>query len=101
MNVQVGDIFRATWGYEQTNVDHYKVKRVSKHSVWLVQVPTVHVEGCGMASDFCKAYPSEEIGGVFRRKLHVNGDSAWCSIDSVSTAFKVDPDSTSYRSWYH
>lgn len=34
---KVGDIFYTSWGYDQTNVEFYKVVRVSKSSVWVQQ----------------------------------------------------------------
>lgn len=37
-SLRVGDILRASWGYEQTNVDYYEVIRVSRSSVWLREI---------------------------------------------------------------
>ena len=36
--VKVGDIFRNSWGYEQTTVDFYQVVRVSAKSVWVRRI---------------------------------------------------------------
>lgn len=36
--VAVGDIFRHSWGYDQTNIDFYQAVRVSPHSVWLRRI---------------------------------------------------------------
>jgi hypothetical protein len=35
--VKVGDIFYTSWGYDQTNVEFYKVVRATKSSVWIQQ----------------------------------------------------------------
>lgn len=35
VEVKVGDIFYTSWGYDQTNVEFFKVVRVSKSSVWV------------------------------------------------------------------
>src|SRR5262245_54181686 len=37
-NFKVGDIVTNSWGYDQTNVDWYIVKRISKAYVWLKPV---------------------------------------------------------------
>lgn len=51
-NFKVGDIVTNSWGYDQTNVDWYIVKRVSKSYVWLKGVSSELVtdEGCGPMS---------------------------------------------------
>lgn len=43
---KVGDVFYTSWGYDQTNVEFYKVVRVSKASVWVQETGQVieHVE---------------------------------------------------------
>ena len=33
--VKVGDIFYTSWGYDQTNVDFFRVIRTSKASIWV------------------------------------------------------------------
>ena len=38
-SLKVGDIIANSWGYEQTNVDWYRVTRTSEHFVWLMPSP--------------------------------------------------------------
>lgn len=33
--LEVGDILRASWGYDQTNIDYYEVVRATSRSAWL------------------------------------------------------------------
>jgi hypothetical protein len=37
-SLKVGDIIANSWGYEQTNVDWYRVTRTSEHFVWLMPI---------------------------------------------------------------
>jgi hypothetical protein len=46
---KVGDILYSSWGYDQTNIDFYKVVRVSKSSVWIQQIGQKVVEITGWA----------------------------------------------------
>ena len=36
--VEVGDLYVASWGYEQTNVTFFQVRKVSQHCAWFVEV---------------------------------------------------------------
>lgn len=40
----VGKILVSTWGYDQTNVDFFKVVRETPSSVWLQRIGSVPVE---------------------------------------------------------
>ena len=47
--IKVGDIFYSSWGYDQTNIDFYKVtKLVGTKSVMLIEMMTCidHHDGC-------------------------------------------------------
>jgi hypothetical protein len=48
----VGDIVTNSWGYDQTNVDWYRVTRTTKNYVWLKPVHSIlePSEGCGPMS---------------------------------------------------
>ena len=46
---KVGDILYSSWGYDQTNIDFYKVVRVSESSVWIQQIGKKVVEVTGWA----------------------------------------------------
>lgn len=48
---KVGDIFVASWGYDQTNIDFYTVVRVSKSSVWIQESGQVITEQTGFMSE--------------------------------------------------
>lgn len=50
--LKIGDIISNSWGYDQTNVDFYKIMKTTKHFVWLQKIPGSLVEdgGCGPMS---------------------------------------------------
>jgi hypothetical protein len=35
---KVGDILYSSWGYDQTNIEFFKVVKVSEFSVWIQEV---------------------------------------------------------------
>jgi hypothetical protein len=39
------DVLEASWGYDQTNVDYFKVERRTAASVWIVKIGQKHVPG--------------------------------------------------------
>jgi hypothetical protein len=47
--LKVGDIITNSWGYDQTNVDWYRITRATKHFVWLKPI-AAHVEENGFMS---------------------------------------------------
>ena len=50
---QKGDIYRCSWGYDQTNVDYYQVVEVtpSKKSVYVLPIGLEYVERRGPGGD--------------------------------------------------
>lgn len=93
-----GDILSASWGYDQTNVDFYKVLRlVGEKSVEVVKIGSQRTErntGNSMA-DYCTADPSYVIGEPMTRRAANGG----VRIDDCRTATKWDG-REEYRSWY-
>jgi len=57
---KVGDILYSSWGYDQTNIEFYKVVKVSDFSVWIQQVGTKIVEVTGWAHENVTAGDSSE-----------------------------------------
>lgn len=63
---KVGDILECNWGYDQTNIDYYKVVGVTKASVKLQKVRTQFVSSLGH-TDVVTA--SDDVdGSVFTRR---------------------------------
>jgi len=86
--LDVGDVLKSVWGYDQTNVDYYKVTRlVGKTTVELVQIGS-KAEETGWLRGQCIPDPDTEMGERFQRRA--NGDSV--KIDDVKRANKKEPE---------
>lgn len=48
---KVGDILYSSWGYDQTNIEFFKVVRVSEFSVWIQELADKVVEVTGWAHE--------------------------------------------------
>jgi hypothetical protein len=46
---KVGDILYSSWGYDQTNIEFFKVVKTSEFSVWIQKVGSKVVEVTGWA----------------------------------------------------
>jgi hypothetical protein len=62
--VAVGDIFSASWGYDQTNVDHYKVVKVTETGARFRKIGTKVVGNDRVAPD-----PEVELDEQFFRRI--------------------------------
>ena len=47
--VKVGDFVYNSWGYDQTNIDWYKIVKVTNRTIKIVRVKSNVVEYCGQA----------------------------------------------------
>jgi hypothetical protein len=74
-NTKVGDLFYSSWGYEQTNIDFYKVLARSGMRFTLIEVAgTVErTDSCG--NDHVVADPNLETGESFHKIINEHGFS--------------------------
>jgi hypothetical protein len=90
-DVKVGDIFSASWGYDQTNVDYYKVTRTTKCTADLVKIGKIRIDGSHVSPS-----PSSESEETFTRKrikagykgepcirIDSSRHTSRCAVDSV------------------
>ena len=98
---KVGSILMSSWGYDQTNVDFYKVKRRTRRSVWLVEIGSELVEGSGgFMSGKVTAVPERETGKTFMKRIRVVDDEeVSVSIESYANAYPWNGRECSC-SWY-
>ena len=86
--LEIGDILYSSWGYDQTNIDFFKVKKfVGKTMIELVPIESKIVESDSPYEDRVIPYLVNE-GKPFRRKIK-GGDGEfkpYVSINSYSTA---------------
>ena len=63
----VDDILVCSWGYDQTNVDYYKVVRRTKASAWIVPIGQKMVPGSeGFMSETVLPDPDKILGHEFQ-----------------------------------
>jgi hypothetical protein len=76
---EVGSVLKGSWGYDQTNIDFYRVEKRTKTMLTLQKLQTVHVSDAGFMSDHVE--PGEAVEGrVMRRKLHFrDGEPIGCA----------------------
>ena len=103
---QVGDILRATWGYDQTNVDYYQVTRItpSGASIGIRPIGYADVEPTGLwAQDRVTPQPGLYIGPeqLKRHRPQWDGKGYMVRLTSYSRAYGPhDPGTTTLRTSY-
>ncbi len=94
--VQVGDIFRTSWGYDQTNVEFFEVTQIrGKHAV--VREIQKAADHRGSGSDYVvpqsgayvgPRHEGDDRGAQMRRLIQYDGYKAACiKIDECRTAY--------------
>lgn len=87
--LEVGDVLRASWGYDQTNIDYYLVtKLIGKTSVEIVEIGQKTVEHKIGMQGKCIPDPEKIIGSPMKKRA--NGESV--KINSYCYAYKKTPE---------
>lgn len=74
---EVGQIFYDSWGYDQTNVDWYKIIEVKEKSVVIQEIGCNRVEGSGYHDSWMEVPNPDQVFGEKMLKIikvSVNGD---------------------------
>lgn len=103
--IQAGDIFYASWGYDQTNIDWYQVTDVVGKSV-IVREIAGHSISEGQGSDRVVPVPNKFTGPPMKKipqGLSGSGRSVYIKISDVQTAFAWDgkPKHQTSSGWGH
>lgn len=105
---KVGDLLYTSWGYDQTNIDFYKVVRVLDKSVEIVAIGAKSVPGTqGFMSEALTPDPSIEIrdgyaaqyNGIKRVQGGCNGE-AHVKVMPHSSGYPTAIGRQHYCSWY-
>jgi hypothetical protein len=75
---QIGDVIVNTWGYEQTNVNYYKVVKVTAKTISIVEIGLTTVKGseyshgmaCNVTADLSNVLPN---GDSFTLRVYEKG----------------------------
>jgi hypothetical protein len=99
--IQVGSIFRCSWGYDQTNVDFYQVTKLNPASV-VVRPIAKHVVGDGMMCGKATAIKDSFAGSPMTKRIRGSGDYIGFRVTSFSNAYLMkDHTEPQCVSWYH
>lgn len=94
--MKVNDILVSKWGYEQTNVNFYKVIKVTKTMATIQELDIIELRedmtGWEMPIDKVKGQP-------FRRKIHTLNDEEFIYIEKYSRARKWNKKKQRYTSY--
>lgn len=81
-NFKPNDIVECSWGYDQTNVDFYKVLKATPSTVKLIKVASTEIsDGPQTMTGKVTPNPLQEIGEPFRRKVSEYYEGAMIIID--------------------
>lgn len=67
--VEVGTILVSSWGYDQTNIDFYKVVKMTEKMVWIQEVEKEYVKQTGWAHYEVKA---TNIPKIYTKFIYTN-----------------------------
>lgn len=108
--IKVGDIFRMSWGWDQTNVNYFQVVRGTPKNVVVREIHHEEVPGTNKGGMCCQVRPVKDkfasqsywvrdnsIGAV--RRIHL-GPRPSISFGPRYYAFLAAPDETTFCSWY-
>ena len=88
--LQVGDVLRASWGYDQTNIDYYQIiARIGAQMVEYRPIGQIS-EGGGMTG-CCVPSPNAFTGPAKRARVSEYGDRDSIKVSSCATAHKIRP----------
>ena len=90
-DVKVGDIFRCSWGYDQTNIDYYEVTRViGERMVEITPIAQEREETHYMQGE-CVPVPGKYTGDPQRKKVQMYSSGPSIRIASYASAYRIDP----------
>lgn len=92
-DVKVGDIFRCSWGYDQTNVDHYEVTRVMGKMVEIREIAQMREE-TGFMQGKCVPHAGKYIGEPMRKRVKMHSGEPSIAIASYASAYRLKPVAT-------
>ena len=93
---KVGDILYSSWGYDQTNIEFFKVVKVSEFSVWIQEVGSKIVEVTGWAHE--KVVPTDSSDYQVRNWDNV--EDAFGNVNTyITKTHPINRHKVKYFSW--
>ncbi|MEW6901087.1 hypothetical protein [Trueperella pyogenes] len=97
--VNVGDIFASSWGYDQTNVSFYQIVKVTPKTVVLAPIAKRREDALTWASETVMPICGQFIGEAFRRKICDYGSGPLVMVSSCEYARLWDGKPQFRSSW--
>lgn len=88
---KVGDIFRSTWGYDQTNVDYYQVVETQGMTIKVREIAQLRLRDGGGMSGRCVPDVGNFVGEVLTKRINAGSNFVYFRVNSFSTATKITP----------
>ena len=90
-SLELGDVLRCSWGYDQTNIDYFQVTKIIGRQ--MVEYRKIACEAIETASMQGESVPSvgEFIGEAKRARVSDYGDRDSVKIYSFANAYKMQP----------
>lgn len=86
-SLAVGDVLRASWGYDQTNIDYFLVtKLVGKTMVEIVEIDSINKETGAM-----EGYSIPDIDSVIGEPMRRKSKGPRVNVDGIRYASKIEP----------
>lgn len=100
--INIGDIWFSRWGYDQVNVDYFRVTDVTKCFITLVEVPKIRrPEGNGMYGKCEPNLSKHFIGEGYKRKVQeYKGEKFVWLHDHFAKARPWDGKPIFYSDWH-
>jgi len=96
--VNIGDIYFTSWGYDQTNIDYYKVTSVKNKTVNLVSIGQTR-NYTGPMQGECVPDPSVTGNKIYTKRMINNGNSVSFKMTNYSWAYKWNGQTNHFTEW--
>ena len=96
--VNVGDIFVCSWGYDQTNIDYYKVLEVKNKSVVISAIGQDRTYTGPMQGE-CTPCPNVVVGEPITKRIISCGDNVSLKMTSYSWAYPWSGKNNHFTEW--
>lgn len=90
-DVKVGDVFRCSWGYDQTNVDYWEVVTLKGKRQVEVRRIAADCETSGLDTGKCVPVPGRYIGEAETKLIQVWGGTPYFKAYSFASASRKVP----------
>jgi len=89
-DVAVGDVFRCSWGYDQTNIDYFQVIEVNGAYATVREIGQM-AEETGFLCGDCVPAVNQFRGEAMRKKIQNCGGEPCFKVYSFANAYRMNP----------